>query len=377
MRGPAAVARSPAAASGPVRAARPLHPATRLLRCSRGIHVAADSRHRLPPRKIHAGGHLMSWLKAGDNGATHPVVMRVHGLPGSDDRSVNEVCGFMVRCYLQAAGHTTDYVLEEGTAWLLGGAHTERLLELARKAGYLKPIRGAGARRWRLLDDPEFLHMRLRAEIDWERQQRADAANPALTVPVRLRDGDGCRYCGRVANWRARRGALAGTYDHRVPGKPGTVSTLVVACGACNAGRRDDPEADQRYPLRPAPPSPYYSKITAAFLAEHGHTVTATEDLRPGSQPDHAHPSDPAPSGTPPRPDTGPPVAPADHPADHQRPGAQPDPAHPAGSADHLPTGSRSTGSGRVGTGRAGSAGDRAGTGRAKRSGRGRPRGAP
>lgn len=397
-----AAARSPSRRARSVRAAAagPLC-VRRLPRRARGINVAVTARH-LPPGKIDSGGHLMPWLKAGDTAATHPVVMRVHGLPGADDRSLNEVAGFMFRCYLQAAGHTTDYVLEEGTAWMLGGVHTERLLELARRAGYIKPIRGAGQRRWRLLDDSEFLHMRLRAEIDWEKQQRADAANPALTVPVRLRDGDACRYCGRVTNWGARRGGLAGTYDHRVPGKPGTVDTLVVACGACNSGRRDDPEADQRYPLRPAPARPYYSKRTAAFLADHGHTVTVTDDLRPGSRPDHATSgdtasSDPAASRTTPPPGRRAPSATTDTPPPPrqpspstsspsgpcQRPSTRLDPAPaPAGSADHLPTGSGSAGSGRVGTGRDRPAGDPAGTGAArptrpprKRSTRGRPRG--
>lgn len=49
-------------------------------------------------------------------------------------------------------------------------------------------------------DDPEFLHLRLKAELDWERQRKADANRPNLIVPVRLRDGDGCRWCGAIVD---------------------------------------------------------------------------------------------------------------------------------------------------------------------------------
>lgn len=313
----------------------------------------------------------MPWLKSGDNAATHPIVMRVAAFVMrvttkvlERDVAVNEVFGFVTRCALQSAGHTTDYVIDYGTVQMIGGARTDRLVELARKAGYLKPIRQGGLPAWRLVNDPDFLHMRLKEEIDWERQQRADNANPALVVPVRLRDGDACRYCGHIVNWRARKGNRNGTYDHREAGKSATVATLVVACGACNAGRRDDPNADERYPLRPAPSNPYYSEHSAAYLTEHGHLVAHTEDQRPGSQPDHApatsQPASPRPAAKK--------RAPASHPRS-------------ADSADRQPTESGFAGSGRDGSGlHSQFKPDPAGTGirasppRRKRSTRGRPR---
>jgi hypothetical protein len=242
------------------------------------------------------------WLKAGDNAATHPIVLRVWGFVRSltgkvleRDVAVNEVFGFVMRCALQSAGHTTDYVIEEGTALMVGGARTDRLLELARKAGYLRPAKKAGQRAWLLIDEPDFIHMRLKAEMEWEKQQRADAANPQLIVPVRLRDGDACRYCAAVVNWRDKRGGRGGTYDHREPATAATPQTLVVACRSCNSGRRDFTDADERYPLRPPPTHPYYSQATADFLANHGHPVTpTTDDQRPGSQPDTATPRPPS-----------------------------------------------------------------------------------
>ena len=230
----------------------------------------------------------MPWLKTGDNAATHPIVMRVLAENPSDDRAINEVFGFVMRCALQSAGHTTDYIVDVGTAYMLGGARTDELMKLAERAGYWRRVRHNGHPALEIVQDPEFIHMRLKSEINWERQRKADAANPAVTVPVRLRDGDACRYCARIVQWNARKGALAGTYDHREPGKPATVDTYVVACRGCNSGRRDAENADAQYPLRPAPERPYYSEKTAEWLHEHGHQVTPTEGLRPGIRPDPA-----------------------------------------------------------------------------------------
>ena len=325
----------------------------------------------------------MPWLRAGDNAATHPIVMRVASfvMRARDevperDIAVNEVFGFTVRCALESAGHTTDYLIEEGTAWMIGGPRTDRLIELAKRAGYLSQQKVAGRTVYRLVDDPEFLHMRLKAEIDWEKQQRADSSNPALTVPVRRRDGDACRYCAKVVNFRARKGKLAGTYDHRTAGQPAkTPDDLVVACGACNAGRRDYDDADERYPLLPAPTDPYYTDSTAAFLASHGVTVTPSSiTLRPGA---------PAPGTAHQRPAT----ADNAHPATRhggqraQRPATadnahQDDHAAPrsADPADRLPTESGFAGSGRDGTGRVSSRSSPPRSQRSRRGARGRPR---
>lgn len=211
------------------------------------------------------------------------------------DVAVNEVFGFVMRCALQSAGHTTDYVIDEGTAFMMGGPRTPRLLELALKAGYLKRKRIKGLPTYTLVDIPEFIHMRTKEEIDRDRNRKADNANGKITGAVRFRDGDECRYCGVVVNWDDRKSNRGGTYDAR-GGHPATVGDLVVACQACNGGRGNDPNADERYPMRPTPAKPVYSATTAAFLEKRGYVVEVTEGLRPGSQPDHAR--DSASSGT-------------------------------------------------------------------------------
>ncbi|MFL6138822.1 MAG: hypothetical protein ACJ74O_13615 [Frankiaceae bacterium] len=239
----------------------------------------------------------MSWLKAGDNADTHPIVLAVLGATG-DWLLMNAVFGFVMRCAIHAAGHTTDYFISDGVAHAEGGPVTKLLCATARRAGYWERATVGGRKGWKLVDDPEFIHIRLRSEIDWERQQKADVRNVALIVPVRLRDGDACRYCRAVVNWRDKRGPRRGTYDHRRPGEAARgPDDLVVACGSCNFGRRDHDDADEQYPLLPPPQPPYYSAYTAAFLRGHGHQVTASDD-RPDGQ-SGGDPRDPAPSGTP------------------------------------------------------------------------------
>jgi hypothetical protein len=300
----------------------------------------------------------MPWLKTGDNAATHPIVMKV---ASSGPRNVDEldswelvnlVFGLIARCAIHSAAHLTDYFIDDGTVMMLGGPHANDWAELARKAGYWRRTSKNGGRGWLLVDDPDFLSIRLEAEVTWEKQQRADAANVSLTIPVRLRDGDACRYCAAVVQWAARKGSRRGTYDHRQPGEPATVDTLVVACGACNSARRDRPDADEQYPLRPAPQDPFYSPSTATLLQRHGHDVKASPS-RTGTQLDTATPRDPQRTTRPRTADVG-----KSHDlqisADPSR-----NPAHATGRV----------GSGRVSTGQVGSP-----QARRKRARRGRPR---
>lgn len=247
----------------------------------------------------------MAWLRKGDNAATHPLVMKLATVRGSDERLLNEAYGFVQRCAEQSAGHMTDGVIDQGTAQLMGGDRRYRpLLRACVEAGLLRQ-RGTGKDAVYLVpDDADFIHIRKRAEIEWERQRARDNSNPDLTVPVRLRDGDGCRYCAKIVNWKQRRGRRGGTYDHRQPGQAATIDTLVVSCGGCNSERLNNPNADATHPLLPVPADPYYGPETVAFLANHGERIqpsTERPDTQPGTAPPPRRPStqlDNAPSAT-------------------------------------------------------------------------------
>lgn len=212
----------------------------------------------------------MPWLRLGDTAAMHPRLLGVVEYVDFDERLLNETFGFLVRCATQAAGFITDYVVDFGTATVIAGPGRVRdLLGVCEFAGLMQPVEVEGRKQWKIMEDPEFIHMRLQEELEWEKQRKADNGNPDLIIQIRLRDGDACRYCGKVVKWSARKGKIAGTYDHRVPGEAGTVETMVVACGGCNSRRGNDPTADSRVPLLPAPKEPYYSDSTIEWINSH------------------------------------------------------------------------------------------------------------
>lgn len=242
----------------------------------------------------------MPWARFGDNSATYPRLMQIAGFPGADARAVNEVRGFINACATQSAGHVTDYLVDFGTAQMFGGARTKKLINWCVRAGLLTEVEVDGIKQWAIINDPEFIHIRTRAEIEWERQQRADTRDTGLMVPVRLRDGDNCRYCGVLVEWRGKKSHKSAEPDHREPGQAATVETLVVSCRRCNGARQDNPQWDDDHPLRPAPVHPNYGRWTATYLTENGYPT------RPNVRPDNleprtadtaapARPTDPAP----------------------------------------------------------------------------------
>jgi hypothetical protein len=301
----------------------------------------------------------MPWLRIGDTAANHPIALAVLEDPAADDRLLNEVFGFVARCALQSTAHLTDYLVSMGTAIQIGGhSRVWTLLDAAVDAGYFSPaemiVDGIARKAYKLLDDPDFIHMRTKEEIEWERQRKTDNSNPALIVPVRLRDGDACRYCGLVVDFRPgqRKGRIAGTYDHRQPGHEATIETYVVCCRACNASRGDDTNADASLPLLPAPSRPYYSPHTIEWIRTNdwakrngikpprkGKAIAPGEPARKsGATPANGSSTGPAPgiNGSSDRIPTGEPLASGATPAN----GSSTGPASGInGSSDRIPTG--------------------------------------
>lgn len=239
----------------------------------------------------------MPWVRWGDTSANHPIVLSVLEHAECDDRLVNEVHGFITRCSAQAGAHTTDYVVSRGTAVLIAG-HTrvDLMIAVSLFAGYMTEIDIDGRTAYKLVDDdPDFLHLRLKAEVDWEKQRKSDNSNPALIVPVRIRDGDACRWCGDVVNWQSRTGGRNGTYDHLEPGQPATIDTYVVACGSCNSSRGDGTKAAGQRQLLPPPSVPYFSQYTSEWIRDNkwaqnnGYEPPAAsrKKIRPGTPAPH------------------------------------------------------------------------------------------
>lgn len=291
----------------------------------------------------------MAWLKTGDTAAMDERVLDIAELETADPWSVNEVYGFVSRMFIQAAQQGSDYRVSMGTAMALSPRY-ELLLLQASQTGLLELVVEDGRRMIRLVADGDFHHLRTREEIDWENARKADVADLSLVLPVRVRDGDACRYCGEVVNWADRKGGRGGTYDHLKPGQRAqSADDLVVACRSCNGGRRDAGEQrSKRYPLLAAPKESvrYFSKSTLAWFAENGTVFTelgltipkrqrGAKDRRPGAQtrPD----ARPVPGAAPATEGTG---TAATASSGEQRPAAsqtRPEPAAPHTSGEQRP----------------------------------------
>ena len=221
----------------------------------------------------------MPWLKVSDTAAQHRIVWRALEIPGASMQSMWSLFGQVLALAVEAAAFKTDYIIERGSVLKFTGTPeaAEKFIADAMFCGYLTgevPL-DDGRIAYRLVEDEDLFHMRLREEIDWENRRRNDTRNGALIVPIRARDGDACRWCGNVVYWGNQKGGRGATYDHLNPGVPAeTPEDMVVACRSCNSSRKDN--AGWAVDLLPAPSRPYFSAKSAAWLTENGVPTKAS-----------------------------------------------------------------------------------------------------
>ena len=221
----------------------------------------------------------MPWLKVSDTAAQHRIVWRALEIPGASMQSMWSLFGQVLALAVEAAAFKTDYIIERGSVLKFTGTPeaAQKFIADAMFCGYLTgevPL-DDGRIAYRLIEDEDLFHMRLREEIDWENRRRNDTRNGALIVPIRARDGDACRWCGNVVYWGNQKGGRGATYDHLNPGVPAeTPEDMVVACRSCNSSRKDN--AGWAVDLLPAPKTPYFSAKSAAWLTENGVPTKAS-----------------------------------------------------------------------------------------------------
>ena len=221
----------------------------------------------------------MPWLKVSDTAAQHRIVWRALEIPGASMQSMWSLFGQVLALAVEAAAFKTNYVVERGSILKFTGTPeaAEKFIADATFCGYLTgevPL-DDGRIAYRLVEDEDLFHMRLREEIDWENRRRNDTRNGSLIVPIRARDGDACRWCGNVVYWGNQKGGRGATYDHLNPGVPAeTPEDMVVACRSCNSSRKDN--AGWAVDLLPAPSRPYFSAKSAAWLTENGVPTKAS-----------------------------------------------------------------------------------------------------
>ena len=221
----------------------------------------------------------MPWLKVSDTAAQHRIVWRALEIPGASMQSMWSLFGQVLALAVEAAAFKTNYVVERGSILKFTGTPeaAEKFIADAMFCGYLTdqvPL-DDGRIAYKLVEDEDLFHMRLREEIDWENRRRNDTRKTSLIVPIRARDGDACRWCGHVVWWGDRKGGRGATYDHLNPGVPAeTPEDMVVACRSCNSSRKDN--AGWAVDLLPAPSAPYFSAKSAAWLTENGLPTKAS-----------------------------------------------------------------------------------------------------
>jgi len=183
----------------------------------------------------------VTWTKLDDGFYDHPKVEAVG----------NEAAGAYVRMLSYCGRQLTDGHVPDGKARYIT---RPKILERLAEHGFIER-NGTG---WVIPDYLEFNPSRDQVEEARGNGQRRNALSRDrdLVAAIRKRDGDECRYCGRVVDWTDRRGSAGGTYDHIDPKGPNSLQNVVVACRGCNSGKGSRTPEQARMKLIPAKSEP-------------------------------------------------------------------------------------------------------------------------
>lgn len=110
----------------------------------------------------------------------------------------------------------------------------------------------------------------MRASAEVERADRERTRSWETQVRARRRDGDQCRVCGQLVNFRLRRGPQAGAFIY--------TGEVVVACVKCARRRAPRTMADLDRPvhdLRPAPTHPFYRPETLEWFEKQAQSAAS------------------------------------------------------------------------------------------------------
>ena len=232
----------------------------------------------------------MAWVRVGDEALSHPKLMALYDIEGAEDVSIIEMFGFLMALATYSAKHLTDGIIERGACFRDGErSRAVHPIDAAVAAELRAWVEVDGARKLRLFTDEEFIHIQPREEVMRRRARSRENRDRDKKAAVIYRDGDQCRYCGKVVRWTGPIGLNLGTLDHVDPDSLGDapVDGLVVACHECNSSRGHAREAfDAASPLRPIPSTPYYGVWSADFLTRYGYDAAPSVD--PGTPVDPA-----------------------------------------------------------------------------------------
>ncbi|MDD3655113.1 MAG: HNH endonuclease domain-containing protein [Desulfotomaculaceae bacterium] len=105
------------------------------------------------------------------------------------------------------------------------------------------------------------------AENAYKKRQRDLYGDMRTIKAVRKRDGNYCRYCGKLVNWDDRKSVNGGTYDHVNPDGDNSVENIVVACRSCNSKKSNRTPEQAKMQLLPLDTGP--TNNTGRFQADN------------------------------------------------------------------------------------------------------------
>lgn len=227
----------------------------------------------------------MSWIRVGDTFNGAPEFMKAFELAveREDARLVSELKGWTIALYTFSAQQWTDYQIGYGAlADLVGLTRAQQALQDLIQIGVLRDVSTDSERIYALVERDSFVHIIKSTDKKMAAKRKRDQNKGTLQVPVLLRDGDQCRYCGIEVNWADRKNDEGGTFDHRDPEEETTPDNYVVACRGCNQLRAElGDEAEAELPLLDAPEDPVWGKHTMDKLSKWRRiTVRVCRQLR-------------------------------------------------------------------------------------------------
>lgn len=109
--------------------------------------------------------------------------------------------------------------------------------------GLWENVEHDGERGWRFHDWADWQPTKDEYEtptdqVRWRRKKQLQR-DRLLCERICTRDRNRCRYCSTRVNWKDKRGATGGTYDHVDPDGDNSLENVVVACRRCNGRKRD------------------------------------------------------------------------------------------------------------------------------------------
>ena len=214
----------------------------------------------------------MSWIRVGDTFNGAPEFMKAFELAveRDDPRLLAELKGLTMALFVFSAQQWTDYEIGYGAlADIVGLSRAQQALQDLIKIGVLRDVSTDSERKYKLVERDSFVHIIKSTDKKMAAKRKRDQNKGTLQVPVLLRDGDQCRYCGVEVNWADHKNDEGGTFDHRNPEEDTTPDNYVVCCRGCNQLRFElGEEADDELPLLDVPEQAVYGKHIMAKLSK-------------------------------------------------------------------------------------------------------------